>query len=227
MFTLWTALSSVASKAIGKEHSSAPANIKTTWSYPHPIFSIFILLRLFPFIQARRCLWIRRLSPPPQTVGTSLAQKPIENVIKLNFVGNLTTQLTKFVLLVSNCLSLNERQFEKLKDPIQNKFLFQLDGRLHYAKFSKTAGGVARNICEALGKLGCQPKFLTVVGDDDDGHFLTSTLPPESLKTALVLPKQNTAHCTIVLDAQGDCRFLIGDMSIHERITPEVVSGKW
>lgn len=103
-------------------------------------------------------------------------------------------------------------------------FFFQLDGRLHFANFSKTAGGVARNICEAMGKLGCQPNFLTVVGDDDNGHFLKSTLPPESLRTALVLPEQNTAQCTIVLDAKGDCTFLVGDMSIHERITPEVVS---
>lgn len=79
-------------------------------------------------------------------------------------------------------------------------------------------------MCEALGKLGCRPSFLTVVGDDDNGHFLTSSLPPESLKTALILPEQDTAQCTVVLDAEGDCRFLVGDMSIHERITPEVVS---
>lgn len=79
-------------------------------------------------------------------------------------------------------------------------------------------------MCEALGRLGCRPTFLSAVGDDQNGHFLRSFLPRESLATVLVLPEHDTAQCTVVLDSKGDSKFLIGDMSIHGQITPEMVS---
>lgn len=78
-------------------------------------------------------------------------------------------------------------------------------------------------MCEALGRLGCRPKFLSAVGDDPNGHFLCSHLPDESLSTVMVLPEHDTAQCTVVLDAKGDCKFLIGDMTIHGQITSELV----
>lgn len=99
-----------------------------------------------------------------------------------------------------------------------------MDGRIHYAKFTTNAGGVARNMCEALSRLGSRPTFLSAVGNDSHGRFLCSHLPYECRSSILILPEHDTAQCTVVLDAKGDSRFLIGDMSIHNRITPEVVS---
>ncbi|CAH1961652.1 unnamed protein product [Acanthoscelides obtectus] len=54
-------------------------------------------------------------------------------------------------------------------------FLFpiQLDGGGYPTNFTYTPGGVARNICEALTRLGVTPAyFMTVVGDDDQGRLL-------------------------------------------------------
>lgn len=36
-------------------------------------------------------------------------------------------------------------------------------------RFDYSAGGVGRNICEALGKLGCHSHFISAIGDDYQG----------------------------------------------------------
>lgn len=98
----------------------------------------------------------------------------------------------------------------------------QLDGRIHSGKFAKSAGGVARNICEVLGKLQEPPHFLTCLGKDAAGSFLLQTIDPKSRKFVQKID-QDTSQCAVVLDNKGECRFLIGQMDIHDTLTPQMV----
>lgn len=105
-----------------------------------------------------------------------------------------------------------------------NNFIFsQMDGRIHFGKSVMTGGGVARNICEALSKLGCRPVFISVLGNDPQGNILKNFIPQDNLERVKVLDGHSTGQCTIVLDRNGECKFLAGDMDIHQQITPEMV----
>lgn len=99
-----------------------------------------------------------------------------------------------------------------------------MDGSLHYTKFSTSAGGVGRNICEALEKLGAKPVLLSVVGNDNQGAHLRSLLSPFSTKAVKIISGSSTAQCTVVLDSNGDCKLLLGEMDINKQITADLVS---
>lgn len=100
----------------------------------------------------------------------------------------------------------------------------QLDGRIYDAKYKINAGGVGRNIAEALAKLGCQPTFISAVGSDAYGDFLVSSLPSNCVQNITKMNNFNTAQCTVVFDSEGECRILIGDMEIHKEITPQLIT---
>jgi sugar/nucleoside kinase (ribokinase family) len=97
-----------------------------------------------------------------------------------------------------------------------------MDGRIHLGKSVMSGGGVARNICEALIKLGCRPLFISVLGDDPQGSILKKVLPQDG--GVEVLKGRTTGQCTVVLDSKGECKFLAGDMDIHQQITPQMVT---
>ncbi|XP_045470546.1 pseudouridine-metabolizing bifunctional protein C1861.05 [Harmonia axyridis] len=99
----------------------------------------------------------------------------------------------------------------------------KLDGRMHPSKLSYVAGGVARNICEALTKMGSSPAFITAVGDDEPGKLLLSLMPDNLKRSAHIVKGKNTAQCVIVLDSKGDCSHLLADLDIHKEITAEVL----
>lgn len=86
-----------------------------------------------------------------------------------------------------------------------------------------SGGGVGRNICESLSKLGCRPIFLSVLGDDPQGKILSNFIPEDNFRRVKILKGRNTGQCTIVLDRNGECKFLVGDMEIHQHLTPEMV----
>ncbi|KAL3282102.1 hypothetical protein HHI36_005300 [Cryptolaemus montrouzieri] len=94
---------------------------------------------------------------------------------------------------------------------------------MHPSKFSYVAGGVARNISEALSKMGSSPTFITAIGDDETGRLLSSMMTEDLMKRAKIIKGKNTAQCIIVLDPQGDCSCLFADFEIHKQITPEMI----
>ncbi|KAK4880525.1 hypothetical protein RN001_008671 [Aquatica leii] len=102
-------------------------------------------------------------------------------------------------------------------------YFMPLNGTIMEAKFKQHPGGVARNIAEALTKLGCPPIFISVVGDDSYGHNICSLLPEGCIKYIYKLPNHNTAQCNVVFDNHGECKILIGDMDIHAQITPDMI----
>lgn len=95
---------------------------------------------------------------------------------------------------------------------------------MHCSKLSYVPGGVARNIYEALTKMGGSPTFITAVGNDEPGKLLMSMMSDNMKKKALIVEGKKTAQCVIVLDSNGDCSHLLADFDIHKEITPEVVS---
>ncbi|XP_066159167.1 uncharacterized protein [Euwallacea fornicatus] len=99
----------------------------------------------------------------------------------------------------------------------------KLDGRIHVGHFDYSSGGVGRNICEALAKLGCPSHFISAVGDDYQGRILKKQIPKQSQHCLATLPGDNTAQCIVTLDNKGDCSFLMGDMRIHDRISAEMI----
>ncbi|XP_056646659.1 uncharacterized protein LOC130451580 [Diorhabda sublineata] len=99
----------------------------------------------------------------------------------------------------------------------------KLDGKMYQTQFMYTAGGVGRNICEAMFKLDCPPNFLTMVGDDFHGIQIKASIPIECSRFVNVNKTKGTANCIIVFDKAGDCKVLMGDMAIHKEITPELI----
>ncbi|XP_017770887.1 PREDICTED: pseudouridine-metabolizing bifunctional protein C1861.05-like [Nicrophorus vespilloides] len=103
----------------------------------------------------------------------------------------------------------------------------ELDGRVHYGRITENAGGVARNMSEALNKLRSHRPvaFISAIGDDSSGSLVAQSLGPHVEHLERVRGSR-TAQCMVVLDSDGECKFLVGDMDVHARITPEMVNAK-
>lgn len=102
-------------------------------------------------------------------------------------------------------------------------FYLQLNGATYKSETKFSGGGVGRNIAEGLQKLSGAVKFISAFGDDSNGVALRSTLPNESTSMSKISKILPTANCAIILDKDGDCKLVVGDMSIHGEITPELV----
>lgn len=87
-----------------------------------------------------------------------------------------------------------------------------------------SGGGVGRNICEAMSKLGANPVLISVVGRDPHAEFLKKITSKKCFKRVLKTDKFNTAQYMVLCDANGECKLGLGDMDIFQLITPEVVS---
>lgn len=89
--------------------------------------------------------------------------------------------------------------------------------------FNYMPGGVGRNICEALYKLNVNTHFLTSVGNDEQGNVLKSHIPGDCSKYVKTIENARTSQCIVVLNSNGDCPLLMGDMDIHQSITSQMV----
>ena len=96
-------------------------------------------------------------------------------------------------------------------------------GTSNPASVSESIGGVARNIAENLGRLGNQVKLLTIIGDDHDGQLIERT---SKAYIGLDLLERNaeeaTGSYTAVLDEHGELVVAMANMSIYEKLTPEI-----
>ena len=80
-------------------------------------------------------------------------------------------------------------------------------------------GGVARNVAEVLGRLGCRPVLYTAVGDDDRGKGLMKRFVELGGKDrSHVVPSMGTATYLAVLDGAGDLRNAVADMQVFEHM---------
>jgi len=87
---------------------------------------------------------------------------------------------------------------------------------------SLSAGGVARNIAENLGRLGLPVKMLSVAGDDESFTWLEKEAE-DFIDFSFVdrLSGKITSNYTAILDLQGDMCLALADMTICEEMTPK------
>lgn len=104
-------------------------------------------------------------------------------------------------------------------------FVLQLNGATYKSETKFSGGGVGRNIAEGLEKLNGSVSLVSAFGRDQNGEFLRKTLSERATKGSKI-SESPTANCAVVLDNVGDCKLCVGDMTIHQEITPDLVRVK-
>ncbi|SUB74315.1 carbohydrate kinase [Peptoniphilus indolicus] len=92
----------------------------------------------------------------------------------------------------------------------------------------KSGGGVGRNICENLAKLSAPVSFIGAFGEDSNGDMLINGLKEIGVNTDDVFIFQDTPTSTYlaILNEDRDMEFAINDMSIVEKLTPDMLFKK-
>lgn len=89
---------------------------------------------------------------------------------------------------------------------------------------TQSAGGVARNIAENLGRLGMDVALLTTSGTDKDWSFIEeSSSLYMNVENVTQFPGMSTGSYTAVLDANGELIIALADMEVYEEITPDLL----
>lgn len=108
---------------------------------------------------------------------------------------------------------------------IKTKNELVLNGSTYKVDSKIYGGGVGRNIAEGLSKFSNQTvKFISTIAKDQMGDMILKTLPPKTIPIFSTETKHSTSVCSVVFDKNGDCKLLLGDMAIHNDITPEQIS---
>jgi pseudouridine kinase len=90
-------------------------------------------------------------------------------------------------------------------------------------------GGVARNVCENLARLGVRTALATLVGDDGSGRDLVRNLAATGADVSLVATttEHRTAEYIAVLDASGGLVFGLAEMAIFDAFQPSDIERLW
>jgi pseudouridine kinase len=94
---------------------------------------------------------------------------------------------------------------------------------------TRSMGGVARNVAENLSRLGTDTAFISVVGDDEGGRTLLSSMRERGIDVSQVIvsPERPTAEYAAILDRNGDLMLGIADMGIFDLFRPEHLDRAW
>lgn len=89
---------------------------------------------------------------------------------------------------------------------------------------TQSAGGVARNIAENIGRLGLEVSLISTSGNDMDWAFIeeSSTLYM-NLDNVASFPEKSTGSYTAVLDSNGELIIALADMEVYEAISPDLL----
>lgn len=99
----------------------------------------------------------------------------------------------------------------------------EIDGKTYKGRVFQGYGGVARNIADCTSRLGLSPLLISAVGDDLNGKGLLGHNPSMDKSGIEILRDATTATCCAVHNRAGQLLYNVGDMDIHDRITPEVL----
>lgn len=115
---------------------------------------------------------------------------------------------------------------------LDRKALSKQKVRLHSSNpvtVSESCGGVARNVAENLGRLGCHTTLITCVGDDHEGKWLLqeTKLLGVDVSGAWTLHGERTGTYTALLDTDGEMIISMAHMDIYDRFTPELIAERW
>ncbi|KAL5285143.1 hypothetical protein ACFFRR_007092 [Megaselia abdita] len=99
-----------------------------------------------------------------------------------------------------------------------NGATFKVDSKIY-------GGGVGRNLAEGLSKFSNETvNFISTIARDQMGDMILKTLPSNTIPIISTQTKHSTSVCSVVFDKNGDCKLVLGDMSIHNDITPEQIT---
>ena len=86
-------------------------------------------------------------------------------------------------------------------------------------------GGVCRNICENLARLGEDVRLVTVVGDDVHGRSILAgcTQAGIDMSAARVLQGERSSSYISVMDSSGDMLLAMSDMHIIKKLDERLV----
>lgn len=92
-----------------------------------------------------------------------------------------------------------------------------------------TAGGVGRNIAEALARLGRPTKLITALGDDGFAEDIVrqTSVAGVDLRATLRVPETRSSTYLTVLDQSGEMVAAINDMELVGALTPRVLEERW
>lgn len=99
----------------------------------------------------------------------------------------------------------------------------EFTGRTHRGHVRQSYGGVGRNLADALTRLACRPFLVSAVGEDNHARALTAHNPRLGCEGLAVVPEASTAVYCVMLDHRGEALFGVGDMAVHNHVTPEHV----
>lgn len=101
-------------------------------------------------------------------------------------------------------------------------------GTSHPVVTTQTAGGVARNVAENLGRFGHTVSLVSTVGDDRDGQWLID-VTSRYVNTSFIMrtSKANTGTYTAVLDECGEMVLALADMVIYDTVGKEWMKQRW
>ncbi|WAA08607.1 carbohydrate kinase [Fervidibacillus albus] len=92
----------------------------------------------------------------------------------------------------------------------------------------KTAGGVARNVAENLGRLGVNVSLITAVGDDTEGKWLLEQSKRwMDVSLSWSVPNASTGNYTAVLSDDGEMVLALADMDIYEQVDFSSIESRW
>ncbi|KAH8260157.1 hypothetical protein KR026_003921 [Drosophila bipectinata] len=130
--------------------------------------------------------------------------------------GGVNKNTTKPLVVGASILDLSFKVNDQGRD-------MKLDGSTYSAIAKQAAGGVGRNIAEGIYKLHGDVNFISTVGNDQMGYSLLKMMPPALQRGVSVQENQATSLCSLMFDKLGDCKIILGNMEIHETITPETI----
>lgn len=100
----------------------------------------------------------------------------------------------------------------------------KFSGMTHRGSVRQSYGGVGRNMADALARLGCRPLLVSAVGRDAHARGLTAHNPLLDQRGLAMVARMSTASYCVVLDHLGEALFGVGDMTVHDHVTPQHVS---
>ncbi len=81
-------------------------------------------------------------------------------------------------------------------------------------------GGVSRNICENLVRLGIKTHLITALGDDSNGKRIRKECEPLGidLSHSITLPGKNSSSYMAIMDDEGDMALALSDVRILDEL---------
>lgn len=96
-------------------------------------------------------------------------------------------------------------------------------------RISASAGGVTRNVCENLARLGADVRLITAVGDDLYADMIRRECIAAGIDVSHFCTAPGCASSTYlsILDSGGDMLVALSDMTVlQEHLTPEYLDGR-